>query len=75
MMPEGWDFAVLKKQISKDAGFDCMPYSDKFLKRRFDIRMRANNVGSYREYAVLLKRNPLEYTGLFFDFFKTFLID
>lgn len=64
MMPEDWDFAVLKRQILKDAGFDCSPYSDKFLKRRFDIRMRANNVGSYREYAVLLKRDPLEYTEL-----------
>jgi len=64
MMPEDWDFAVLKRQILKDAGFDCSPYSDKFLKRRFDIRMRANDVGSYREYAVLLKRDPLEYTEL-----------
>ncbi len=64
MTPEDWDFAVLKKQILRDAGFDCNPYSDKFLKRRFDIRMRANNVGSYREYAALLKRNPLEHTEL-----------
>ena len=64
MMPEDWDFAVLKKQILMDAGFDCSSYSDKFLKRRFDIRMRANNVGSYREYGALLKRDPLEYTEL-----------
>lgn len=63
-MPEDWDFAVLKKQILRDAGFDCNPYSDKFLKRRFDIRMRANNVGSYREYAALLKMNPFEHTEL-----------
>jgi chemotaxis protein methyltransferase CheR len=64
MTPEDRDFAVLKRQILRDAGFDCSPYNDKFLKRRFDIRMRANNVRSYREYAGLLERDPPEYTEL-----------
>ncbi len=63
-MSENWDFAVLKRQIFRDTGFDCSPYSDKFLKRRFDIRMRANDVKSYREYAGLLRRDPLEYAEL-----------
>lgn len=59
-----WYFTVLKKQIFENTGFDCSSYSDKFLKRRLEIRMNANNVKSYREYLGFLRRDPLEYREL-----------
>jgi chemotaxis protein methyltransferase CheR len=58
------DYEVLKTQILKDKGFDCNQYRDTFIKRRLAIRMHANNVDSYREYARLLKREPTEYDEL-----------
>ncbi len=58
------DFNILKRQILKDKGFDCSPYRDKYVKRRLAIRMMANNVDSYKDYAMLLKRDPTEYDEL-----------
>ncbi len=54
------DFKVLKRQILKDKGFDCNQYRDNYVKRRLAIRMRANNVDSCKDYAMLLKREPTE---------------
>jgi chemotaxis protein methyltransferase CheR len=58
------DFKVLKRQILKDKGFDCNQYRNNYIKRRLAIRMRANNVDSCKDYAMLLKRDPTEYDEL-----------
>ncbi|RJS81414.1 protein-glutamate O-methyltransferase CheR [Methanophagales archaeon] len=58
------DFNVLKRQILKDKGFDCNQYRDNYIKRRLAIRLRANNVHSCKDYAILLKREPTEYDKL-----------
>ena len=58
------DFNVLKRQILKDKGFDCNQYRDNYVQRRLAIRLRANNVHSCKDYAMLLKREPTEYDEL-----------
>ena len=58
------DFEVLKCQILKDQGFDCNQYRDTYVKRRLAIRLRANNLYSYRDYAKLLNSDPMEYNEL-----------
>jgi len=58
------DFNVLKRQILKDKGFDCNQYRDNYVKRRLAIRLRANNLDSYRDYAKLLNSDPMEYNEL-----------
>jgi chemotaxis protein methyltransferase CheR len=58
------DFKALKRQILKDKGFDCNQYRNKYIKRRLAIRMRANNVDSCKDYAMLLNRDPTEYDEL-----------
>jgi chemotaxis protein methyltransferase CheR len=58
------DFNVLKRQILKDKGFDCNQYRDDYVKRRLTIRLRANNLDSYRDYAKLLNSDPTEYNEL-----------
>ena len=50
----------LKKTITTLLDFDCSLYSDSFLIRRISIRLRANNIGSYQEYDLLLKKNKEE---------------
>jgi chemotaxis protein methyltransferase CheR len=58
------DLKVLKCQILKDKGFDCNQYRDAYVKRRLAIRLRANNLDSYRDYAKLLNSDPTEYNEL-----------
>ena len=58
------DPELLKRQILRDTGFDCSQYRGSYLKRRLAIRMRANNVESYRDYAEILKGTPPEYEEL-----------
>jgi chemotaxis protein methyltransferase CheR len=58
------DFEALKCQILKDKEFDCNQYRDTYVKRRLAIRLRANNLDSYRDYAKLLNSDPTEYNEL-----------
>lgn len=50
--------------ISKDRGFNCAAYKESSLKRRLAIRMRANEIDSYMDYARFLKGNDKEYKKL-----------
>ncbi len=64
MVGEDLDFMVLLNRILKVRGLDCRQYRDKCLKRRIAVRMRANNVATYRDYMLVLKKNPSEYDEL-----------
>jgi len=64
MLREDLDFAVLLNRIRKVRGLDCGHYKDKCLKRRIAVRMRANKVATYRDYVLVLKKDPSEYDRL-----------
>ncbi len=64
MEPKEDELENLKNLVYEEGGFDCSPYSKKFMKRKFKNRMRLNNIKSYKEYANFLKNNPGEFSKL-----------
>lgn len=66
-MQEDLAFEMLKKKILKERGFECSQYRERYLKRRFAVRMRRHNIGSYREYMRILDEDKEEYNRLFND--------
>ncbi len=58
-------FKMLLNKIFQDRGLDFRHYRQELLKRRFALRIRANNVKSYSEYLRLLIHKPEEYDKLF----------
>ncbi|HOU35899.1 MAG TPA: protein-glutamate O-methyltransferase CheR [Candidatus Omnitrophota bacterium] len=58
-------FKLLLQKILQERGLDFRNYHVNLLKRRFAIRIKANNLFSYTEYMKLLDRYPLEYDRLF----------
>ena len=66
-MPEINDkekFEYAKRIVSKILNFQCTGYTDNFLARRIDIRLRRNNLGTYAEYLHFLEKNPAEQEAL-----------
>jgi len=55
------DFDLLKRRLAEVKGFDCSEYRESFILRRADIRMRATNTPTLREYLLFLDNNPKEY--------------
>jgi chemotaxis protein methyltransferase CheR len=49
-MAEDAAFESLKRTISKLLDFDCAQYSESFLKRRFETRLRATALADYASY-------------------------
>ena len=64
MPSEDLEFLALLNRIRKVRGLDCGQYKDKCIKRRVAVRMRANKVATYRDYLLVLKKNPSEYDQL-----------
>ena len=58
-------FQLLLDKIKEVRGLDFRHYHQDLLKRRVAIRLRANNIGTYWEYLMLLMSNPEEYEKLF----------
>jgi chemotaxis protein methyltransferase CheR len=58
------ELALLKGQIAQHAGFHCAGYKEKCLRRRIAVRMRAQAVHTYADYARLLERDHAEYERL-----------
>ena len=58
-------FHQLIERIYQDRGLDFSHYRKSILKRRVALRLRANNLNSYREYLHVLADNPDEYKKLF----------
>ncbi|MFA5100125.1 MAG: protein-glutamate O-methyltransferase CheR [Candidatus Omnitrophota bacterium] len=58
-------FKSLLQKILADRGLDFRNYHIELLKRRFAIRIKANNLYSYTGYMKLLDSNPREYDRLF----------
>jgi chemotaxis protein methyltransferase CheR len=71
-------FEKLKRLLAENAGLNCEGYRDEYIRRRFDIRLRATNTGTFSKYLVYLKKTPDEYKLLLNDLtvnFTTFFRD
>jgi chemotaxis protein methyltransferase CheR len=64
MFNDDFFFEKLKKRIMKDIDFQAQFYGDKHLKRRFQIRMKALGINTYREYEQRLQYDRAEYDEL-----------
>jgi chemotaxis protein methyltransferase CheR len=60
-------FQKVKRMIAESAGLDCSGYRDEYLKRRFEIRLRATGSETYARYIIYLKKHPEEFTNLLND--------
>ena len=49
-------YDLIKKTVNTVLDFDCSHYSDSFILRRLEVRLRATNIDSYTEYSNILKR-------------------
>jgi chemotaxis protein methyltransferase CheR len=75
---ENTAFQKIKRLMQDNAGLNCSGYRDEYLKRRFEIRLKATGTNSYGRYLVYLRRNPDEYKNLLNDLtinFTTFFRD
>lgn len=61
------EFIHLKEGILREKRLDCNQYKDSYLARRFNVRMRACGVHSYRDYMDYLGRRPEEWDCLLDD--------
>ena len=79
-------FKKLKKLICESAGVNCEGYRSEYLKRRFEVRLRATQSPTYGKYFIYLKKNPEElqlllsdltinYTSFFRDFDVYFFLE
>jgi chemotaxis methyl-accepting protein methylase len=64
LAPDDDGFNMLSEKIMRDTTFRCASYKDKCIRRRIAVRMRANGVTSYHEYATLLDTDVREYEQL-----------
>jgi chemotaxis protein methyltransferase CheR len=57
----------IKRLLHETAGLNCSGYREEYLKRRFEIRLKATGNISYGKYLIYLKRNPSEFDNLLND--------
>jgi chemotaxis protein methyltransferase CheR len=60
-------FNKIKRMITESAGLNTSGYRDEYLKRRFEIRLRATGTNTYARYIIYLKKHPEEYANLLND--------
>jgi chemotaxis protein methyltransferase CheR len=60
-------FQKIKRLIHESAGLSCAGYRDEYLKRRFEIRLRATGANTYSKYVTYLRKNPGEISNLLND--------
>jgi chemotaxis protein methyltransferase CheR len=64
MVDGAYGFKKLKQKILEERGLDVSQYKENYLKRRFGIRVRANDADSYYNYMNILDSEPQEYVKL-----------
>jgi len=57
-------YQIMKSLIKKNLGFNSNQYKDSHFKRRIDVRLRATNTRTYKEYVELLQKDKNEYPEL-----------
>ncbi len=60
-------FQKIKRLLQENAGLNCSGYRDEYLKRRFEIRLRATGSSTYGSYIVYLRKNSGEIENLLND--------
>jgi chemotaxis protein methyltransferase CheR len=60
-------FQKLKRLLKENAGLNCDGYRDEYLKRRFDVRLRATSSKTYGRYVFYVKKHPEEIQQLLND--------
>jgi chemotaxis protein methyltransferase CheR len=60
-------YEKVKRMIGEKAGLNCSGYRDEYLKRRFEIRLRATGSDTYARYIIYLNKHPEEFTNLLND--------
>lgn len=55
---------LIKTRVTRLLKFDCSQYTDNFLKRRFEVRLRKNNIDTYFNYLKLLEDSKNEQAAL-----------
>jgi len=60
-------FQKVKRILQESAGLNCSGYRDEYLKRRFEVRLRATDSPTYGKYVSYLKKNPEEIQHLLND--------
>jgi chemotaxis protein methyltransferase CheR len=64
---ENTAFQKVKRLIGQSAGLNCSGYRDEYLKRRFEIRLKATGTNTYAKYILYLNKHPEEFTNLLND--------
>lgn len=64
---ENTSFQKVKRLIQESAGLNCSGYRDEYLKRRFEIRLRATGTNTYAKYIIYLRKHPDEFNNLLND--------
>ncbi len=60
-------FQKIKRLLLEKAGVNCSGYREQYLKRRFEVRLRATGSNTYGKYVVYLRNNPEEFKNLLND--------
>jgi chemotaxis protein methyltransferase CheR len=60
-------FQKIKRMITESAGLNMSGYRDEYLKRRFEVRLRATGANTYGKYIIYLNKHPEEFTNLLND--------
>ena len=60
-------FQKVKRMLSESGCVNTTGYRDEYLKRRFEVRLRATNTDTYGRYIVYLRKNPEEFRNLMND--------
>ncbi len=64
---ENTAFQKIKRLVHESAGVNCAGYRDEYLKRRFEIRLKATGANSFARYIIYLRKNPDEFKNLLND--------
>jgi chemotaxis protein methyltransferase CheR len=64
---ENTAFQKIKRMVHDSAGVSCSGYRDEYLKRRFEIRLKATGANTYAKYIIYLRKNPGEFSNLLND--------
>jgi chemotaxis protein methyltransferase CheR len=64
---ENTAFQKVKRLVQESAGLNCSGYRDEYLKRRFEIRLRATGANTFGKYIIYLRKNPDEFNNLLND--------
>ena len=64
---ENTAFQKVKRLVQESTGLNCSGYRDEYLKRRFEIRLRATGSNTFAKYIFYLRKNPGEFNNLLND--------